>query len=227
MKFDVFYLLKIMKITLLNMKIKEYTLNMIFNCSCDRRTRCIKNWNAQWDIWLVRSHENLIFTFVLLLTFKTVPCGHFCIFLTGLKNNNAYQRSAPWGFAEIWRIWGFVGWFVEFLCTIIETRWRFCMFKLTYLGYKNWKWVIFWYVRLGDICLHWISLLLYLFAWIWRFATSFNIYFEEQGSEKIKLKHIFGQQQGTESASNLMLRMAEGQSCVQRGFQISTVASQS
>ena len=111
---NVFYLLKIMKITLLNMKIKEYTLNMIFNCSCDRRTRCIKNWNAQWDIWLVHSHENLIFTFVLLLTFKTVPCGHFCIFLTGLKNNNAYQRSAPWGFAEIWRIWGFVGWFAEF-----------------------------------------------------------------------------------------------------------------
>ena len=51
--------------------------------------------------------------------------------------------------------------------------------------------------------------------------------FEEQGSEKFKLRHIFGQQQGTESASNLMLRMAEGQSCVQRGFQVSTVASQS
>ena len=85
MKFDVFYLLKIMKITLLNIKIKEYTLNMIFNCSCDRKLRCIKNWNAQWEIWLVHSHENLIFTFVLLLTFKMVPRGHFCIFLTGLK----------------------------------------------------------------------------------------------------------------------------------------------
>ena len=51
--------------------------------------------------------------------------------------------------------------------------------------------------------------------------------FEEQRSEKFKLKHIFGQQQGTESASNLMFRMAEGQSCVHHGFQISTVASQS
>ena len=192
MKFDVFYLLKIMKITLLNIKINEYTLNMIFNCSCDRKLCCIKNWNAQWEIWLVHSHENLIFTFVLLLTFKTVPCGHFCIFLTGLKNNNAYQRSAPWGFAEILKDLLFCWLFWRVLCTIMETRWQFYTFNLTYLGYKNWKWVIFWYVRLGDICLHWILLLLYLFAWIWRFATSFNIYFEEQRNEKLNLYAFLG-----------------------------------
>ena len=216
-----------MKITLLNIKIKEYTLNMIFNCSCDRKLRCIKNWNAQWEIWLVHSHENLIFTFVLLLTFKMVPCGHFCIFLTGLKTIMLTKGPLRGGLQKFWWIWRFVGWFCWIWCTIIETRWRFCMFNLTYLGYKNWKWVIFWYVRLGDICLHWIFLLLYLFAWIWRFATSFNIYFWRAEKQKVKLKHILGQQQGTESASNLMLRMAEGQSCVQRGFQILTVASQS
>ena len=114
MKFDVFYLLKIMKITLLNIKIKEYTLNMIFNCSCDRKLRCIKNWNAQWEIWLVHSHENLIFTFVLLLTFKMVPCGHFCIFLTGLKTIMLTKGPLRGGLQKFWRIWRFVGWFVGF-----------------------------------------------------------------------------------------------------------------
>ena len=55
----------------------------------------------------------------------------------------------------------------------------------------------------------------------------FTFIFEEQRNEKLNLYAFFGQQQGTESASNLMLRMAEGQSCVRDGFQIFTVASQS
>ena len=167
------------------------------------------------------------FYFCSFTNFQNGAMWAFLHFSHWVKNNNAYQRSAPWGFAEILmnlKVCWLICWI---LCTIIETRWRFCMFNLTYLGYKNWKWVIFWYVRLGDICLHWISLLLYLFAWIWRFATSFNIYFWRAEKRKVKLICIFGQQQGTESASNLMLRMAEGQSCVRDGFQISTVASQS
>ena len=110
-------------------KIKEYILNMIINCSCDRKLCCIKNWNAQWEIGLVHSHESLIFTFVLLLTFKMVPCGHFCIFLTGLKTIMLTKGPLRGGLQKFWWIWRFVGWFCWIWCTIIETRWRFCMFK--------------------------------------------------------------------------------------------------
>ena len=43
----------------------------------------------------MHSHENLIFTFVLLLTFKMVPCGHFCIFLTGLLAGKWPRAQKP------------------------------------------------------------------------------------------------------------------------------------
>ena len=182
-----------MKITLLNIKIEEYTLNMIFNSSCDRKLRCIKNWNAQWEIWLVHSHENLIFTFVLLLNIQNGAMWAFLHFSHWVKNNYAYQRSAPWGFAEIlkdllicWLIW-------RVLCTIIETRWRFYTFNLTYLGYKNWKWVIFLICSFSGDWLAFIFLAFILdYVNLKICYNIFHLFFEEQRSEKLNFNTFLG-----------------------------------
>ena len=73
-----------------------------------------KELNAQWEIWACALTRKFDRYFCSSLKVQNGAMWTSLHFSHWVKSNYAYQRSAPWGFAEIWWIWGFVGSFEGF-----------------------------------------------------------------------------------------------------------------